>query len=492
MTDISNYYAILGVPPTATGQELKQSYELASERFHPDVNDSPGAGLLFQDMTRAYEALSDPIKRSEYDASLKPHLEGPPGIEVEAIYSRRHLKKLDEPQLLYVLLKIQALREVTTAEDAALNLCLVIDRSTSMKGPRLQHLKTAVHSIIDECDKEDLLSVVTFSDNAEVLIPAQHPTEPREMKALVSTIRADGATAIYSGLKAGMAQIERKRHPRYVNHIILITDGRTYGDEADCLRLAADARERGVGISAMGLGDDWNDRFLDSLASRTGGSSAYISTPEGVGGFLLQRVRSLATAYAERVQLLVAPGPRAHIESVSRISPNPMMLDASTQPIPLGSVEGGSASRLMLEFHLTTEDAELGELYVGRVDLRGEVLGASQRSEQAAIDLTAELEAEPAREEPPDELLEALSRLAMYRLQSRAHEALETGDVVEATRKLEFLATRLFETGAEELGKAALSEAHRVAHTKKLSDQGAKQLKYGTRALWPMPGDEDD
>src|SRR5690606_4560471 len=160
------------------------------------------------------------------------------------------------------------------------------------------------------------------------------------------------------------------------------------------------------------------------LASRTGGSSAYISTPEGVGGFLLQRVRSLATAYAERVQLLVAPGPHAHLESVSRISPNPMMLDAGTQPIPLGSVEGAAASRLLRECHRTAADAELGELYGGRVDLGGEARGASQRSEQAALDLTAGLEAEPAREEPPAELLEALSRLAMYRLQSRAHEAL--------------------------------------------------------------------
>lgn len=492
MTDTLNHYAILGVPPTATGQDLKLAYELASKRFQPDVNDAPGAALLFKDITRAYEILSDPVKRSEYDASIKPHHEAPAGIEVEAVYSRRNLKKLDEPQLLYVLLKIQALQERTAAEDAALNLCLVIDRSTSMKGPRLQHLKTAVHSIIDECDPEDLLSVVTFSDNAEVLIPAQHPAEPREMKALVSTIRADGATAIYSGLKAGMAQVERKRHPRYVNHIILITDGRTYGDEADCLRLAADAHQRGIGISAMGIGDDWNDRFLDTLASRTGGSSNYISAPEGVGSSLLQRVRSLATAYAERVQMLVAPGPHVHLESVSRISPNPMMLDAATQPIPLGSVESASASRLMLEFHITTEEAELGELYVGRIDVRGELLGTSQRSEQIALDLTATLEAEPAREEPPAELLEALSRLAMYRLQNRAHEALEAGDVVEATRKLEYLATRLFETGAEDLGKAALSEAHRVAHTKKLSDQGAKQLKYGTRALWPMPGDEDD
>src|SRR5690554_2232698 len=487
-----DHYAILRVPSTASDEQIREAYRLAARRFHPDANKAPGAAVVFKDINTAYKVLSDPAKRADYDANWQKRATDTPGLVVEPVFSRRKVRKLEEPQLLYVLLNIQPTLKTTTAPDAPLNLSLVVDRSTSMQGPRLQNLKAALHNIIGECDEKYILSVVTFSDNAEVLIPAQHPTDPREMKARISTIRADGATAIFSGLKAGLAQVERNRHSRYVNHIILITDGRTYGDEDDCLRLAGRAREAGIGISAMGIGEDWNDRFLDALAAQTGGASAYISSPEAVTTFLQQRVRSLATAYAERVQITVAPAANVKLVSTARVSPNPMMLDADIQPIPLGSVDGLAATRLMLQFHLMTGAAEPGEFFVGRVDVSGEVLGSKYRSERLVLDLTVEVQNElPEQEEPPQTLLDALTRLTMYRLQSRAREALESGDITDATRKLESLATRLFENGAEELGKSALHEARRVAHTRRLSDEGAKQLKYGTRALWPFLGDSN-
>lgn len=487
-----DHYAILRVPSTATEDELREAYRAAARRFHPDINKAPGSAVVFKDINTAYQVLSDSTKRAAYDANWKKRATHKPGLLAEPVFSRRKLRRLDEPQLLYVLLKVQPTLEMTGTPDAPLNLSLVVDHSTSMKGPRLQNLKTAVHNIIGECDENDILSVVTFSDNADVLIPAQHPKDPRELKARISTIRADGATAIYSGLQAGLAQVERHRHSRYVNHIILITDGRTYGDEDDCLRLAGRARDAGIGISAMGIGEDWNDRFLDALAAQTGGASAYINSPEAVVAFLQQRVRSLATAYAERVQLVVAPASNVEVESAARVSPNPMVLDAATQPIPLGSVDGLAATRLLLQFHVTTGKAEPGEFFAGRVDVSGEVLGSKYRSERLVLDLTVEVQDEIPEQEPPRELLDALTRLTMYRLQSRAQEALEQGNVTEATRKLEYLATRLFENGAEELGKSALHEARRVAHTRRLSDEGAKQLKYGTRALWPFLGDSND
>jgi hypothetical protein len=76
-------------------------------------------------------------------------------------------------------------------------------------------------------------------------------------------------------------------------------------------------------------------------------------------------------------------------------------------------------------------------------------------------------------------------------LQERAQEALESGDVNEATRRLENLATRLLAMGEEELANQALSEARRVAHTADLSDKGRKALKYQTRYLLASPINED-
>lgn len=495
MDFVQDYYAILGVSPDASEQELREAWEIAAQRFHPDTNEAPGAPLLFQGISTAYEVLSDPQRRSEYDRAFSGHAE-PYSLSVQTYYSRRHLKPLDEAQLLYILVKIQPSVGASQTPDAPLNLGLVVDRSKSMMGDRLQYLKAAAHRIVDECGPEDIISVVTFSDRAEVVVPAQRATDRRGVKASISTIRADGATAIYAGLRLGMNQIGRYHDSQYVNHIVLITDGRTYGDEEQCLELADEAHEKGIGISGMGIGEDWNDDFLDALASRTGGASAYIISAEEVTQFLHNRIRSLATAYAERSRLTVAPPVGVQLDSLVRVSPNPMTLSVDSQPIALGTIDGLSPMMLMLQFHVNINEASQEPFYVGRIEVGGEVLGVQQRAEKLVEDLYVETVAQDVEEEPPPELLDALSKLTLHRLQDRAREALAEGNIAEATRKLEILATRLFERGEENLGQAALQEARIVTQTHMFSEEGAKRLKYGTRALLPVettlfaPGDD--
>jgi hypothetical protein len=79
----------------------------------------------------------------------------------------------------------------------------------------------------------------------------------------------------------------------------------------------------------------------------------------------------------------------------------------------------------------------------------------------------------------------------MYQMQERAREALERGDVTEATRRLENLATRLLAEGESELATQVLAEARRVAHTSGISDKGRMTIKYQTRHLLLPAGDND-
>src|SRR6185436_17148865 len=100
------------------------------------------------------------------------------------------------------------------------------------------------------------------------------------LEAKIQMMQPGGATEIYQGLEAGAKEVVRSLDPKRINHIILLTDGHTYGDEQQCLALASKLAERGIGISGLGIGKEWNDIFLDVLATRTGGSSAYIAEPQ--------------------------------------------------------------------------------------------------------------------------------------------------------------------------------------------------------------------
>ncbi len=67
---MENLYAILGVAPNASDDEIKKVYRSLAMRFHPDRNDAPGAEVRFKSITKAYEILSDPAKRADYNQSV--------------------------------------------------------------------------------------------------------------------------------------------------------------------------------------------------------------------------------------------------------------------------------------------------------------------------------------------------------------------------------------------------------------------------------------
>lgn len=67
---MDNLYHVLGVAPNATDDDIKKVYRSLAMRFHPDRNSEPGADVRFKAIAKAYEVLSDPDKRAEYNQSL--------------------------------------------------------------------------------------------------------------------------------------------------------------------------------------------------------------------------------------------------------------------------------------------------------------------------------------------------------------------------------------------------------------------------------------
>lgn len=488
-----NLYAILGVPAEATQDDIREAYRIAARRFHPDANPNEGADIQFRDIAAAYEALGNPQLRRSYDEARRSLGEEPNYFSLRVTPSKRVLSALDEPQVLYLLLEITPLREMAKLQrrEVPLNLTLVLDRSKSMKGIRLDKLKIAVHQIIESLSDEDRLAMVSFSDRAEVLIPAGPLTDKTALRAQVNLMRADGGTEIYHGLQAGIDECRKHLSDRFVNHVILLTDGRTFGDEERALDLADKANTEGIGISAMGIGEEWNDEFLDALASRTGGISTYVNSPNAVVRFLNERVRSLGDTLVERLKLCVAPDADIVIESLFKLQPNPQPLDVVPQPVPLGSLELNRPLSCLVQLQMPPSKRS-GFRTVARIDVSGNVLVAEHKMYEMLSDISVEIADNPPPEDPPLPILDALGKLTLYRIQEKAQQSLQLGNVAEATRRLENLATRLLASGQDDLAQMAIIEARRVASTNLLSEEGRKTLKFGTRKLLSQPDPKDN
>ncbi|MFN8448368.1 MAG: VWA domain-containing protein [Anaerolineae bacterium] len=480
-------YVILGVSPDASFDEIKEAHRRAVRRLHSDTNPHKGAIAQLQDINVAYKLLSEPDRREQYNQRSKRKKPREFEFLLRVTPSKRTIAPLSEPQVVYMLVEIIPDPRAREQEDklqkqSRLNLTLVLDRSNSMNGVRLERVKVAAHQIIDQLNQDDVFSVVTFNDYPEVLIPATSVHDKAALKAHISMMAAGGGTEIYKGLAAGVEQNRQYLAPKLVNHIILLTDGNTYGDQERCVALAKKASTEGIIISAMGLGSDWNDKFLDEVASVSGGACEYIKSPGSVVRFLNDHVRSLVNVFVERLQLSVAPDADVRLETAFKLAPNSQPLSVDEAAIPLGNLQVNRLTSVLLQFELPANMPESFRT-VARIMARGDILANEDPRYQALSDFSIGVSKDAEPEETPPPLLDALGKLTLYRLQERAQEALENGDIQEATRRLENLATRLLERGEEELAMQARTEAQQVAYTSALSDKGRKALKFQTRSL---------
>jgi hypothetical protein len=155
-------------------------------------------------------------------------------------------------------------------------------------------------------------------------------------------------------------------------------------------------------------------------------------------------------------------------------------------PLVLGNLTRQGRIRVLLEL-VIHPIGQVDELALAHFTISGDILAQSLGAGTLPADVHIASSKQPEAEPPPTDLVAALNVVGLYRMQEKARHEAELGQSSQAARRLENLATHLLAAGDRELAKAALSEAERLTHTRRLSIEGEKVLKYGTRALLLLP-----
>jgi Ca-activated chloride channel family protein len=486
---LADYYTILSLTYDATPDEIRAAYFELARKLHPDTNpDSPVAAkehfILVQE---AYDVLSNPTRKQNYDAKLPDELKSGPEISVNIKYSRSVLPAIGEQQLHYVLVDLICTADVEFSKLPPFHLCLVLDKSTSMQGARMDMIKATAAQVVRQFRPQDYFSVVTFSDRAEVLIP---PTRMGELKDdhRINMLQPSGGTEIYQGLALGVQQL-RSMDERYLRQLVMLTDGHTYGDDDSCLKLAEEVANEGISINVLGIGHEWNDQLLDRVASVGGGNAMMITSPKELGKFFEQKMSSLSNTYARGMAFDFNSDPNVQLRYAFRLTPETGVLSTSS-PVQLGNLMYRRSMSVLLEFVLPPLTAEIKSLNLARGQIKMEIPAWKSGKARILLDLSRTVSASVDRESPPPQLLEAMAKLTLYRMQERVRKEVSDGQIDRATRHLHYLATHLLSQGDRELAHTVLIEAEHIQQSRRFSKEGDKRIKYGTRALMLPSGPE--
>jgi Ca-activated chloride channel family protein len=407
---------------------------------------------------------------------------------VNARFSRNIVPLLAEQQLMYVLVDLICTADVEPTQLPPFHLCLVIDRSTSMQGPRMDMVKASASMLLKQFRPHDLLSVVAFSDRAEVVIAPTRLTDVAREDARISMLNAGGGTEIYQGLLLGVEQL-RSMDTKYSRQLVILTDGHTYGDDEACLELANQLVQDGITVSCLGIGHEWNDALLDKIASISGGGALFVSSPKDLNKFIDQKLTQLGTTYARNLSFEFSSDTDVKLRYAFRLHPEAGMVETSS-PIQLGNLQYRKSMSFLLEFMVPPQDASAQMLRLALGQIKMEIPSIQSTRARVMIDLSRPVAVNPERESPPSVIVEAMAKLTLYRMQDRVRKEVTDGQIDKATKHLHYLATHLLSHGDRELAHTVLIEAEHIQQSRRFSKEGDKRIKYGTRALLLPPGPE--
>ncbi|HVN43263.1 MAG TPA: VWA domain-containing protein, partial [Steroidobacteraceae bacterium] len=259
----------------------------------------------------ALAAVIAGLPRTHFVTPHDPIVKDDPGATVASDGSLKMSARLSHPYVglgtsdEFVTVEVSGV-DVPGATRAPVNLALVIDRSGSMSGYKLDQAKQAARQLISQLKDSDRLAIVHFGSDVKSL-DGMFATEDnkRRMLAYVDGIWDDGGTNIGAGLTTGRDLLLAKDQFK-VNRLILISDGQPTEGQTDSESLRSVAREiraHGISLSSIGVGSDFNEDLMQAFAEIGAGSYGYLADASQLATVFSRDLHQAGTQVARNVTL---------------------------------------------------------------------------------------------------------------------------------------------------------------------------------------------
>ena len=307
-----------------------------------------------------------------------------------------------------------------------LNLSMVLDRSGSMSGRKIEEAKEAAKYCIDQLLATDRISTVIFDQQVDTLIPSQ-PVENKELlKRSINSIVTAGSTALHEAWVRGGLQVSDHLNGASINRVLLITDGQANVGETRVDSIVTQAGElaaKGVTTSTIGIGEDFNEDLLMPMAEAGLGNAWHVQEPQDMVRIFETELQGLVSQIGHSVRLVIKPAPGVTVADVL----NDFEVDAARR-YKLPNLRAGSpleiVVRMSVPSHNVGDVSHLGDFELSYVDQESNALTTTAASLIATFD-TAEVTASLASN--PD-VINAVRLLMNARARLEAIALMDLGD----------------------------------------------------------------
>jgi Ca-activated chloride channel family protein len=193
----------------------------------------------------------------------------------------------------------------------SLSLSIVIDRSGSMEGAPLANAKAAAQKLVDSLDDSDAFSIVTYSSEVQTVVPMTRASSASRASAreAINAIYDDGNTCISCGITQGAVELAASPIAQGIKRMVLISDGQAnagLADRNELAQLAGETAGRGVSISTVGVGLDFDELTMTRLADVGHGHYYFVEDTAQLSTMFASELAAMTETVAADVRLDVS------------------------------------------------------------------------------------------------------------------------------------------------------------------------------------------
>ncbi|ACY17609.1 vWA domain-containing protein [Haliangium ochraceum] len=261
---------------------------------------------------------------------------------------------------VFLLVRIEAQATESSAR-MPVNLALVIDRSSSMRGPRLASAIVAARQVVEQLDERDRLSVIAFDATARTIFgPMSVTDEARQtLEQALAGLRTGVGTNLAAGMKKGAEAVRSGFVRGALSRLVLLTDGQPSLGITDNDRLCALAQkeaDRGVTITTMGLGQGFDDELLADLAHSGRGGFHYLASAADIPGAFGRELSGVFAIAATQTEIGLRPAQQIDAAEVLHRLPSRPLDDGLA--VELGELAAGTPRQVLFRLSRRSGDIE--------------------------------------------------------------------------------------------------------------------------------------